>query len=95
MSKPSIVENESKVTKSPSIAPWSASVTVTVVVPFVVNGFVKAAVSLIGVMSYKALPEYKYSFLSVPKARYLVPSKPIQLCVSRTTPTIVLFGSGK
>ena len=42
MSKPSIAEKESKVTKSPSIAPWSASVTVTVVVPFVVKGFVNA-----------------------------------------------------
>ena len=46
-----MVENESKVTKSPTSALCPESVTVTVVVPFVVKGLVKACVSLMGVMS--------------------------------------------
>ena len=51
ISSPSIAEKESKVTKSPWIAPWDESVTVTVVVPFVVNGFERLSVCLRGVMS--------------------------------------------
>ena len=42
MSKPSIAEKESNVTKSPAFALWLVSVTVTVVVPFVVKGLVNA-----------------------------------------------------
>ena len=57
MSKPSIDEKESKVTKSPSFALWVLSATDTVVVPFVVNGFVNVIGSVLkGVTSYITLP---------------------------------------
>ena len=53
ISKPSIAEKESKVTKSPWMAPCPVSATVTLLVPFVVKGFVKdVGPRRIGVTSY-------------------------------------------
>ena len=47
-----LVELSSNVTKSPTVAPCDASVTVTIGLPLTVaKGFVKEAVSRIGVMS--------------------------------------------
>jgi hypothetical protein len=58
MSRPSNVEKESNVTKSPTDAPCAASVTVTVADPLdVVKGFVNDSVDLIGVMSVMAPSE--------------------------------------
>ena len=85
-----------KVTKSPTAAPFALSVTVTIGLPLtVVKGLVKEAVSRIGVISKIAPSEYKYNFLSVPKARYLVPFKLIHECVSRITPITVRLGLGR
>ena len=53
MSRPSMAEKESKITKSPCRAPCPVSATVTLLVPFVVKGFVnEVGPRRIGVTSY-------------------------------------------
>ena len=76
ISKPPTAAALVKVTKSPTVAPCPASVTVTIGEPLVVtNGFVRlACVARIGVISAIAPSTYKYNFLSVPKAKCRVPS---------------------
>ena len=76
MSKPPTASAFENVTKSPAVAACPASVTVTTADPSVVtNGFVRLlSVARIGVMSCIAPSVYMYNFLSVPKAKNLVPS---------------------